>query len=140
MSRLDDIQARLDAATPGPWWWRNTTEPYLQGARTRIVMAFRRMGTQGAQPQFRDEHGLLVDAGKENINDFPDAALIANAPGDLAELVTFARAMEGLHRPHKVICLNPSHSSDCDAMVCDACDTPWPCPTAKALDQIGGAS
>lgn len=94
MSRLDEIEARLSAATPGPWAWRNTTEPYLMGLRTRIVMAFRRMGTQGAQPQFRDDDGLLVDAGKENINDFPDAALIANAPADLAALVKFARAVE----------------------------------------------
>lgn len=62
------------------------------------------------------------------------------AKRDMAALVKFARAMEGLHKPHKVICLNPSHSSDCDAMVCDACDTPWPCPTAKALDLLGGAS
>lgn len=100
MSRLDEIEARLSAATPGPWAWRNTTEPYLMGLRTRIVMAFRRMGTQGAQPQFRDEHGLLVDAGKENINDFPDAALIAHAPGDLSALVEFARRVEAVLDDH----------------------------------------
>lgn len=94
MSTIDEIEQRLAAATPGPWWWRNTGEPYLQGARTRIVMAFRRMGTQGAQPQFRDENGLLVDAGRENINAFPDAELIAHAPADLAALVKFAREVE----------------------------------------------
>lgn len=100
MSRLDEIQERMDAATPGPWAWRNTTEPYLMGLRTRIVMAFRRMGTQGAQPQFRDGHGVLVDAGKENLNDFPDAALIASAPADLAALVEFARRVEAVLDDH----------------------------------------
>lgn len=98
MSRLDEIERRLAAATPGPWAWRNTAEPYLMGVRTRIVMAFRRMGTQGAQPQFRDDHGLLVDAGKANLNAFPDAVLIANAPADLAALVQFARAVEAARR------------------------------------------
>lgn len=101
MSRLDEIEARLAAATPGPWAWRNTTEPYLMGLRTRIVMAFRRMGTQGAQPQFRDEHGLLVDAGKENLNDFPDAVLIAHTPGDLSALVELARRVEAVLDDHE---------------------------------------
>jgi hypothetical protein len=70
------------------------------GLRTRIVMAFRRMGTQGAQPQFRDADGLLVDAGRENINDFPDAELIAHAPADLAALLTFARRVEEILGDH----------------------------------------
>lgn len=140
MSRLSEIEARLTAATPGPWWWRNTTEPYLQGARTRIVMAFGRMGMQGAQPLFRDSDGVLVDGGKANLNAFPDADLIAHAPADLAALVEFAREVEGLHQPHKVICLNPTHGADCDANVCNTCDTPWPCRTAGAIQRIGGAS
>jgi hypothetical protein len=93
MTRLDEIEARLAAATPGPWWWRNTSEPYLQGARTRIVMAFRRMGTHAAQPQFRDSDGLLVDGGKANLNAFPDAALIAHAPADLAALLAVVKAV-----------------------------------------------
>lgn len=121
-NRLSEIEARLAAATPGPWWWRNTSEPYLQGARTRIVMAFRRMGTQGAQPQFRDEHGLLVDSGKANINDFPDATLIAHAPSDIAALLLAVKAVQAARRD-----LSHHHAHyvpgrwDKDGSICDVC-------------------
>lgn len=120
MSRLDEIQARLDAATPGPWE-RDQFGPDDDSARF--------IGSPST--------GQIVVYEAATAG---NAELIANVPEDLAALVAFARAMERLHRPRKVICLNPSHSSDCDAMVCDACDTPWLCPTAKALDQIAGAS
>jgi hypothetical protein len=143
MSTLDQIEARLSAATPGPWAWRNTSEPYLMGVRTRIVMAFRRMGTQGAQPQFRDAHGLLVDAGRENINDFPDAALIANAPADLASLAAALRAIQALHRPYRTH--NALSNPEFWYEVCTVCADSegdarlWPCPTTKAMaDLLGG--
>lgn len=75
------LRALADAATPGPWHWRNTQgrngSIYLQGARTRIVMAFKRMGMAGAQPMFRREDGLLYESAEANINAFPDAAYIA---------------------------------------------------------------
>ena len=77
VNELARLRVVADAATPGPWRWRNAGETYLIGAATRIVMAFTRMGMQGAQPQFNRGDGLLYDAGKENLNDFPDAAHIA---------------------------------------------------------------
>jgi|GEM_PF-3354130 len=85
--RLTEIRTRLGAATPGPWHWRNTQEVYLVGAQTRIVMAFERMGMQGAQPSFRDSDNLLWPAGRENLNAIPDATLIAHAPADIADLL-----------------------------------------------------
>lgn len=85
--RKAEIQERLSKATPGPWYWRNTQEPFLFGARSRVVMAFSRMGMQGAQPQFRTADGLLDDTGKANINAYPDADLIAHAPTDIADLL-----------------------------------------------------
>lgn len=75
-----------DEATGGPWRWRNTAEVYLQGARSRVAMAVRRAGLQGAQPLFRDSDGILQDTAKANLYDFPDARLIAAAP-DLAHTV-----------------------------------------------------
>lgn len=76
----EKVRELLKAATPGPWGWRNTRDVYLMSAKSLVVMAFGRMGMQGAQPLFRDEHNLLVDAGRANINDYPDAQLIAAAP------------------------------------------------------------
>lgn len=93
---LEPIQNRLNAATPGPWHWRNTSDVYLMGARTRVVMGFARMGMQGAQPQFVNEDGLFIDAGKENLHAIPDAAFIANAPTDQARLLAAIQAVDEL--------------------------------------------
>lgn len=82
MSAAEWIATRrelLDAATEGPWYWRNTQAVYLFGARSRVVMAFERMGMQGAQPVFRDANNVLFLAGKANLHDIPDAKLIADA-------------------------------------------------------------
>ena len=89
MVGVDEARTLRDEATVGPWRWHNTGAVYLQGARTRIVMAFGRMGMSGAQPQMiREPHSRLVldDMGRENLNDYPDARLIAAAP-DLAHTV-----------------------------------------------------
>ena len=90
---LDGVRADLRRATPGPWRWRNTEEPLLVGARSRIVMAFSRMGTQRAQPEFRDMDGLLEKAGKANLNSYPDARLIASAPDRLDRMERALRAV-----------------------------------------------
>lgn len=95
---LDAIEARANAATDGPWFWRNTQgrsgDVYLQGARTRIVMAFKRMGMNGAQPMFRGLDGLLYESADVNINQFPDAEFIAYARTDVPALVALVRAKE----------------------------------------------
>lgn len=122
MSRLDEIQARLAASESASGVKWEMHGPTIFGG----------YAVHSADP--------LASVSTDEYLPEESADLFAHASADLADLVAFARAMEGLHRPHRVICLNPSHSSDCDAMVCDTCDTPWPCPTAKALDQIGGAS
>lgn len=92
---LDAIEARANAATDGPWFWRNTQgrsgDVYLQGARTRIVMAFKRMGMNGAQPMFRGLDGLLYESADVNINQFPDAEFIAYARTDVPALVAALR-------------------------------------------------
>ena len=82
MTTADWIKTRrelLNAATEGPWRWSNRQGVYLFGKRSRVVMAFGRMGMHGAQPQFCDERGILQDGGRANLNSFPDAALIADA-------------------------------------------------------------
>ena len=101
---LDAVRADLEAATPGPWRWRNTEEPLLTGAHSRTVMAFSRMGTQRAQPEFRDADGLLTTAGKANLNSYPDANLIASTPDRLDRMERALRAVmempvpDGRHR------------------------------------------
>ena len=85
-----ELRALLAVATAGPWHWRNTQEVYLFGARSRVVMAFERMGMQGAQPVFRDAKGALFPAGRENLREIPDARLIAEAVNALPALLDAA--------------------------------------------------
>ena len=112
---LDAVRADLRRATPGPWRWRNTEEPLLVGARSRIVMAFSRMGMQRAQPEFRDADGLLTKAGKANLNSYPDARLIAHAPDRLDRMERALRGVMEMHRPrpNTVSALSPYPLCEC---------------------------
>lgn len=70
MSTIDEIAARANAATPGPWfWWGNAHGPsphlylFSQAFGRYVVMSFQRWGWQSAQPVFRDpETNILVPA------------------------------------------------------------------------------
>ena len=112
---LDRVRADLDEATPGPWRWRNTEEPLLVGAHSRTVMAFSRMGTRRAQPEFRDADGLLTKAGKANLNSYPDASLIASAPDRLDRMERALRGVTAMHgpRPNTVSALSPYPLCEC---------------------------
>lgn len=142
--RLDEIEARAEAATKGPWCWRNTSEPYLMGAASRVVMAFRRMGMSGAQPQFRDRSRILVDGGRANLHGFPDAAFIEHARDDVPWLVEQVRirdealrAVLELHQPIDAL-MNPGRHERV-VKVCTGCGTDdgnWqrhPCATVRAI-------
>ena len=137
---LDAVRADLRRATPGPWHWRNTEEPLLVGARSRIVMAFSRMGMQRAQPEFRDADGLLTKAGKANLYSYPDARLIASAPDRLDRM---ERALRGVMERHRPIEVEPSDT------ICAACSNQlpnglflpvveWPCPDVAAIEEALG--
>ena len=114
MSRIEEIAARLAAATPGPWMWRGQDySPRLQGHHPRwgtvTVMDFVRSGMQWAQPRFRNDE-CYMDKGTEipvyevcraatsrddprvyrrDIVGYrnPDAEFIAHAPDDIAYLL-----------------------------------------------------
>ena len=105
MSRLDEIKARAEAATPGPWRWRNSGgEPMLlsRSPGLYVVMTFERMGMHGAQPVFRDPENPNVSkpAGRENIYEFSDAAFIAavreDVPWLLAEVARLTAERDAL--------------------------------------------
>ena len=149
---LTEIEARVNAATEGPWYWRNSDiNVYLLGARSRAVMTFKRMGKQSAQPEFRDDDGLLHGVQKRNIYDFADADFIAHARTDVADLLAEVkrlradrlrlegtlRRIEALHHPVDV---EPSET------ICAACSQPrpetdgpyyveeWPCATIQIIN------
>ena len=71
--RFDEIKARRDAATPGPWGWFGNTEVrhiYLATKQwgRQIVMDFGRWGMQSAQPRFVT--GRKVTSNPQGMRDF----------------------------------------------------------------------
>ena len=118
MDRLREIEERLASATPGPW----------------------EIGVVEPMPDGWPGAYAAVEPNIAGGLDPLDAELIAHAPADLAALVAVVREVEALHRPHVVVCLNPSHGKDCVGQVCDTCDAPWPCPTAAAVQKLGSGS
>jgi hypothetical protein len=125
MDRLSEIEERLANATPGPWV-KDPDDPDKVLRSTNAGFD----GTVIATMQ-RDDFGLVEEANTE---------FIAHARQDVPDLIAVVREVEALHRPHVVICLNPSHGKDCDGQVCDTCDNPWPCPTAAAVQKLGEGS
>lgn len=139
--RLSEIEARLAAATPGPWE-ADTYPVRKRSSKTGRVLAYRpEDGTRGSV-------SVVPSDGVYGVMDGPDAELIAHAPADLAALVKFAREVERLHKPH------PDGGQGYDSageyvwfdQVCQTCGqhdeygVPWPCPTAQAVQGFGGAS
>lgn len=89
MTRLDDIRARLEKATPGPWPSKRTSD-HCQNI------------TIGEQP-------ISFKPG-------PDADLIAHAPDDLAALVKLVEAARKHYEvtEHLYDCVSYDESSLCD--------------------------
>ncbi|MEU8920380.1 hypothetical protein AB0D10_05490 [Kitasatospora sp. NPDC048545] len=112
---LDAIQARCDAATPGPWRWRGNTEARHLRLQTPhhgglTVMDFKRWGMQGARPRFARDHLMYpanemvtyeVAAWSKDIYrkdivgiEHPDAEFIAAAREDVPALLARVRELE----------------------------------------------
>ena len=109
----EQIREMLDAATPGPWWWRvgiqADSDTYLMGGGSNLVMDFRRRAMQRAIARFNvdgimhraDElavprKGQEHNAAWNSTLTHPDAVLIQEAPtiiGDLLAEVTRLRTL-----------------------------------------------
>lgn len=106
---LDEIQARADAATDGPW--------EHVGSYGRIV---------SGPVQVCRAYG---DDGKAT----PDAPFIAHARTDVPRLVAALRAVEALHTRVG------SDDQNGFCVACCDMEPLWPCPTVTAIrDALGG--
>jgi len=144
--KLDEIKARLNSATPGPWEWDINSTSKIARLMTEhsgryYVMGFCRWGTQSAIPEFqvydkydgdvreRGSHGMVrADKllksipGKEHhigYDDYiahPDAALIANAPADIQALLEYIDELEGRKKNCDDCHVAPD---DCDPSDCE---------------------
>jgi hypothetical protein len=137
----DEVRARVDAATPGPWWTVNSPD----GDGHCLVY-------DNAQP----DRQMVAALGAR----CPDAEFLAAARSDVPRLLDAIAAVRALHRPIEVeavawACLlgDCEHGdlNECPPFpmtACAACDAlmdehvgsderayiAWPCPTIRALD------
>jgi hypothetical protein len=114
--RLTGIEARLDAATPGPW----VTEPVEQGMFADIESR-----VSGMRGYILLSH-VDGEAGQAKT---PDAVFIAAAPTDMAALLGAVKAVLELHRPVQVFF--PDYVEG--YYECEQCMEAHPCPTVAAI-------
>lgn len=120
MNRLNEIEARANAATEGPWEAKSET-PTMAGA----VWNLRITGKPGIRMNVTEwQHGM------EN------AEFIAHARTDVPWLLEQVelrdKALEAALNEHPI---GVFHSFAGDIQWCDACDGPYPCPTVTAIRQ-----
>jgi hypothetical protein len=78
MSRLDEIEARLRAATPGPW-------RYVGGTRNLTAVV---AGDHADEGEFDLEVNVC------SLNAADDAVFIANAPEDIRDLLALVAELK----------------------------------------------
>ena len=106
MNRLDEIEARANAATEGPWMGIR----YPDGFLGRVI------GGNG--------FGVA-----EDFPDDADAEFIAHARTDVPALVAALRAVLELHKPGRTF-----HGHGFSTPLC-MCGAAMPCPTVAAIRQ-----
>lgn len=105
MKRLNEIEARANAATPGPWEW-GPQDGWL--------------GTEG---------GVAVGWKWGTLTQEADGQFIAHARTDVPALVAALRAVLEVHK-RKVTMFNFATYDECED-----CEYDWPCLTVTAIRQ-----
>ena len=75
--RLDEMRARVDVATPGPWWWMNA-KACLISKQTSVL-----------QPVNHEEYGIDILGGER------DKAFIAHSREDIPALLAEVERLQG---------------------------------------------
>lgn len=119
MNRLNEIEARANAATEGPW----TTYTVTPHMGSEVLTA----------PREGEDYGDYV---VPEYIDTDNAAFIAHARTDVPDMAAALRAVLELHA-----CIEPSLEQEREQGMrdwCGECDTFWPCPTVDAIRRYLG--
>lgn len=115
----EEARALLDEATPGPWVDDEVWAAISSGSDS-VVHAYVETTCDGCGAEINDDATVAMSA--------EDAALIAAAP-DLAYTVE--------QQGQQIAAVKAVHSQTYESFgglnICEQCDAPYPCPTARAL-------
>ena len=122
MNRLNEIEARANAATEGPWEWEGEAKAEWELGANSLVPSRR--------PDDPVLYGYGYDASGIEVSNDADAEFIAHARTDMPALVAVARYALSQHAPD-------GHGN------CGPCDDAtgedgWPCSTVRQIHRLLG--
>ena len=122
MNRLNEIEARANAATPGPW------EAGCNDRHMHYVTTENEEFCQTYGPELYDSQGFFSD---------DDTAFIAHARTDVPALVAALKKVLELHIPDYTYpdCPKCAECSDLASTEARRVAVTWPCPTVDAIRQ-----
>ena len=126
MNRLNEIEARANAATEGPWEWEGEAKAEWELGANSLVPSRR--------PDDPVLYGYGYDASGIEVKTPADAEFIAHARTDVPALVAALRAVLKLHK-------EDGHGWGPGESFCTECQqgygllVPYPCPTVTAIRQ-----
>ena len=126
MNRLNEIEARANAATEGPWEWEGEAKAEWELGANSLVPSRR--------PDDPVLYGYGYDASGIEVKTPADAELIAHARTDVPDMAAALRAVLKLHK-------EDGHGWGPGESFCTECQqgygllVPYPCPTVAAIRQ-----
>ena len=125
MKRLDEIEARANAATEGPWEWEGEAKGEWEEGANSLVPSRR--------PDDPVLYGYGYDASGIEVSNDADAEFIAHARTDVPALVEALRAVLNLH--FKAQPIPAAFGTQEGGDYCVTCAEDWPCPTVETIHQ-----
>ena len=125
MNRLDEIEARTNAATEGPWEWEGEAKGEWEIGANSLVPSRR--------PDDPVLYGYGYDASGIEVSNDADAQFIAHARQDVPALVAALRAVLNLH--FKAQPIPAAFGTQEGGDYCVTCAEDWPCPTVETIHQ-----
>ena len=126
MNRLNEIEARANAATEGPWEWEGEAKAEWEIGANSLVPSRR--------PDDPVLYGYGYDASGIEVKTPADAEFIAHARTDVPDMAAALRAVLKLHK-------EDGHGWGPGESFCTECQqgygllVPYPCPTVTAIRQ-----
>ena len=125
MNRLNEIEARANAATEGPWEWEGEAKGEWEIGANSLVPSRR--------PDDPVLYGYGYDASGIEVKNPADAEFIAHAREDVPALVAALRAVLELHVKARPITV--AYDTQERRGYCYVCAENWPCRTVTAIHQ-----